>query len=73
MLESIEPSERSTKGILGKMKKSYAFTASETELLYYTIGEHLEETVTKYPETEALVATWRNERYTYREQVFLFK
>ncbi len=48
------------------MKKSYAFTASETELLYYTIGEHLEETVTKYPETEALVATWRNERYTYR-------
>ncbi len=49
------------------MKKSYAFTASETELLYYTIGEHLEETVTKYPETEALVATWRNERYTYRE------
>ena len=50
-----------------KMKKSYAFTTSETELLYYTIGEHLEETVTKYPETEALVATWRNERYTYRE------
>ena len=49
------------------MKKSYAFTASETELLYYTIGEHLEEMVTKYPETEALVATWRNERYTYRE------
>ncbi len=49
------------------MKKSYAFTTSETELLYYTIGEHLEETVTKYPETEALVATWRNERYTYRE------
>jgi len=49
------------------MKKSYAFTASETELLYYTICEHLEETVTKYPETEALVATWRNTRYTYRE------
>jgi fatty-acyl-CoA synthase len=49
------------------MKKSYAFTASETELLCYTIGEHLEETVAKYPETEALVATWRNERYTYRE------
>ncbi len=51
----------------GKVKKSYAFTASETGLLYYTIGEHLEQTVAKYPETEALVATWRNERYTYRE------
>ena len=38
------------------MKKGYAFTASETELLYYTISEHLEEMVTKYPETEALVS-----------------
>jgi len=49
------------------MKKSYAFTASETKLLYCTIGEYLKETVTKYPETEALVAPWRDERYTYRE------
>ena len=56
MLKSIEPSQRNTKGISGKMKKGYAFTASETELLYYTISEHLEEMVTKYPETEALVS-----------------
>ena len=49
------------------MKKSYAFTASETKLLCYTIGEFLKEIVTKYPENEALVAAWRDERYTYKE------
>jgi fatty-acyl-CoA synthase len=51
----------------GETKKSYAFTASATGLLYRTIGEYFAEIVTKYPENEALVAVWRNERYTYQE------
>ena len=51
----------------GEMKRSYAFTASATELLYCTIGEYFAEIVSRYPETEALVALWRNERYTYQE------
>ena len=49
------------------MRKSYAFTGSETKLLHCTIGEILEETAIKYPENDALVATWRDERYTYKE------
>jgi fatty-acyl-CoA synthase len=46
---------------------SYAHTGSEKKLLWATIGEIIKKTATTYPENDAIVAVWRNERYTYRE------
>ncbi|MBU7026469.1 MAG: AMP-binding protein, partial [Theionarchaea archaeon] len=50
-----------------RKKLSYAHKGSEKELLWMTIGEVIKETVSKYPENDALVAVRREERYTYRE------
>ncbi len=47
-------------------KMSYAHTGSGKKLLWRTIGELLRETAARYPEDDALVAVWRDERYSYR-------
>lgn len=48
-------------------KLSYAYQGSETPLIGKTIPDFLDEIVQKYPDNEALVAPFRNVRYTYRE------
>jgi len=76
-LERISPKQRQGGNIMDqnikkrnhntRKKLSYAHTGSEKELLWMTIGEVIKETVSKYPENDALVAVRREERYTYRE------
>ena len=46
-------------------KLSYTYTGSETPLLWATIGDRLKHAAEKYPDNDALVTVWRNERYTY--------
>jgi fatty-acyl-CoA synthase len=46
---------------------SYAYTGSETKLLGVTIGKIFNEMANTYPDNDALVATYRGERYTYKE------
>ncbi|PXX92370.1 AMP-binding protein [Marinobacter vulgaris] len=46
---------------------SYTSGTSETPLLGMTIGEMLDRTAEKYPDTEALVALHQNIRWTYKE------
>jgi len=49
----------------GNNKLSYANTGSKKPLLWTTIGDRLKHAAEKYPDNDALVAVWRNERYTY--------
>ncbi len=44
---------------------SYTYHGSTEPLLWMTIGDRLKEAARLYPENEALVAVWKNERYTY--------
>ena len=44
---------------------SYAHTGSENPMIWATIGQRLRHIAKKYPDNDALVAVWRNERYTY--------
>ena len=46
-------------------KLSYSHMGSVKQLLWTTIGDRLKYTAEKYPKNDALVAVWRNERYTY--------
>jgi fatty-acyl-CoA synthase len=46
-------------------KLSYIHMGSEKQLLWSTIGDQLKNSAEKYPENDALVAVWKNERYTY--------
>lgn len=46
---------------------SYAHTGSEKKFLWMNIGNVVKQTSEKFPDHDALVAVWRNERYTYRE------
>ena len=46
---------------------SYIHMGSKKQLLWSTIGDRLKESAEKYPENDALVAVWRNERYTYSQ------
>ena len=46
-------------------KLSYSHMGSEKQLLWTTIGDRLKYTAEKYPKNDALVAVWRNEKYTY--------
>lgn len=48
-------------------QQSYTQGASEVHLLGYTIGEHLRQIASVYPEKEALVSAHQNYRATYRE------
>ncbi len=48
-------------------KLSYAYCGSETPLIGKTIPDFLDEIVEKHPDNEALVAPFRNVRYTYKE------
>jgi fatty-acyl-CoA synthase len=48
-------------------KRSYAHTGSKTQLLWTTIGDVIKKTANLYPENDALVCTYRDERLTYRE------
>ena len=50
-----------------RKKVSYAHTGSEKELLWKTIGEIIKETSQKYPDNDAVVAVWQDQRLTYRE------
>jgi fatty-acyl-CoA synthase len=47
-------------------ERSYAHTGSEKELLWMTIGEVVKKTASQYPDNDAVVAVWKNKRYTYR-------
>ena len=49
----------------GNNKLSYTYTGSEKPLLWATIGDRLRYAAEKYPDNDALVAVWKNERYTY--------
>ena len=49
-----------------KEKISYAHTGSEKSLLWVTMGDMLRDISAKYPENDALVVSYRNERYDYR-------
>jgi len=44
---------------------SYAYTGSEKPFIWATIGNRLKNAAEKYPDNDALVAVWKNERYTY--------
>ena len=44
---------------------SYAYTGSKTPLIWTTIGDRLRNITEKYPNNDALVAVWKNERYSY--------
>ena len=46
-------------------KLSYTNTGSKKPLLWVTIGHRLKHAAEKYPDNDALVTVWRNERYTY--------
>jgi len=48
-----------------KKKLSYAYTGTEKPILWTTIGDRLKYIVEKYPDNDALIAVWKNERYTY--------
>lgn len=51
---------------IGKTQNlSYKHTGSETECIWATIGDRLKEAAEKYPKNDALVAVWKNERYSY--------
>jgi len=50
------------------MKKlSYACGTSETPLLGITIGDMFDQTVSKYPQNDALIVRHQNIRYTYAQ------
>ncbi len=55
------------KHISNAKKISYAYTGSEIKLIGVTIGEILNKIADTYPDNDALVAVYRNERYTYKE------
>jgi len=44
---------------------SYQYTGSTQPLLWATIGDRLKLAAQQFPDNEALVAVWRDERYTY--------
>ena len=44
---------------------SYCSTGSEQPLIWTTIGDQLLKTAMQFPNNEALVAVWKNERYSY--------
>jgi len=46
-------------------KSSYTYTGSKTPLIWATIGDRLKHSAKKYSYNDALVAVWRNERYSY--------
>jgi len=46
-------------------KLSYIHNGSEKQLIWSTIGDRLKDAAEKYPNNDALVAVWRNERYNY--------
>jgi fatty-acyl-CoA synthase len=46
---------------------SYAHTGSEKEFIWINIGDVVKHTAEKYPDHDALVAVWCNEKYTYKE------
>ena len=50
-----------------KLTSSYAYTGSNTPLIWSTIGSYLKEISNKYPTNDALVAVQKNIRYSYRE------
>jgi len=50
---------------LQNSKKSYIYHTSKDPLLWVTIGGRLKQIAQTYPENEALITTWKNERYTY--------
>lgn len=56
--------ERNTQGA---KTLSYAHTGSKKELLWMTIGEVIKKTAAQYPKNDAVVAVWRNQRYSYEE------
>ncbi len=58
---------KETKYTIERRKMSYTYTGSETKLLGITIGELFNEIADTYPDNEALVVVYRNERYTYKE------
>ena len=47
------------------LTKSYIHQGSTEPLKWTTIGQQLQHTAEKFPTNEALVAVWKNERYTY--------
>lgn len=51
----------------GKRMRSYAHTGSQTPFLWMTIGDIIKKTATNYPDNDAVVAVWRDCRYTYKE------
>ena len=44
---------------------SYAYTGSTTPLQWATIGDQLRHAAQNFPDNDALVTVWRNERYSY--------
>lgn len=48
-------------------KQSYLHGVSDVPLLSVTVGDLLEETANKYPETDALVVSYQDVRWNYRE------
>ena len=48
-----------------KNKLSYSYTGSPEPLIWATIGQRLRLAAEKYPNNDALVAVWKNERYSY--------
>jgi len=47
------------------IKPSYMHNGSEKPLIWSTIGDRLKHAADNYPDNDAIVAVWRNERYTY--------
>ncbi|MFO7677613.1 MAG: AMP-binding protein [Thermoplasmatota archaeon] len=52
---------------LQHVNNSYAHHSSKDPLLWVTIGDRLKQIAQTYPDNEALVNVWKNERYTYQE------
>ncbi len=50
-----------------RKRTSCFYTGSETKLLGITIGKFFNEIADTYPDNDALVVVYRNERYTYKE------
>ncbi len=59
--------EKITLAAVGEANISYVSGTSEKPLLGITIGDMFDQTVQKYPDNEALVASQQNVRLTYRQ------
>lgn len=50
-----------------KRTLSYAHTGSQDQFLWMTIGDVIKKTTANHPNNDAVVAVWRDCRYTYKE------